>query len=786
MSKHIATLLAGAALFSVVLAMPSHADDLTGFSFSAPADDGVLAVAGGTASSPKLRPLPASPAELTFAGETTNREIPFYVTPAQTVGDIRLALTVESAVSNAPESSRMRVFVNDSELQTIHLTAGDPRRTEILLPAGLIQPGFNALTFLVDQHHRVDCSIESTYELWSRIDPAASGFLFSGDADATGTLAELMALARTSGGKTEMRGRVSPATDGADLQNLIVAMQTLSIAGLFDAHSVSFGEAAGEGPGIDILIGDRALLASLLPAGASVPSGGIRMVENRDTGRTSLVLAATSDIEIERQLDELRALAGDASPSGVGPGLRALANMRGRELRAGEPTTLSSLGFVSRAFAGRYYRDAVNFSMPADFYPGDYGNARLRLSALFAPGLQRDAELLIKLNGQTVSTISLGASRTGVIRDQQLPIPLSHFRPGENVLTFEGRLPAAVDESCELAAVANPSARLQISGDTTFEIPSMARIGRFPDIAATVAGSSIEGRGWVDRREMTVLLPEQRGAALDAAATFMTKLAYSSGQVYEPKIVGAMPGDDTGALLAVGDYEQLPGELLAGFNVATAPVPEFVEASPASIDALRDVDTAIDPVSVEEPATEIAGERESALPDFVERLRDPARLGAEMWTATRSGFAAARDFVGDMVRWPGDGEARTLRHDNATAMVIAQRANPMENGVWTLLAAPSANDLQATTQQITRRDLWAGLNGSALALAPTGEVIQRVDGPRQFLFETQPRSFNNGRLILAGWFSRNLDRYALSLFIVCVLLGVSTFLYLQKVGGRRK
>ena len=130
--------------------------------------------AGAGAPAGSLAPLPATADALTFNGEFAARQFAVYVRPPETTGTASLVLSVTSAVSIMPEASAMRVFVNDQPAGNARLGRGGTDTLVFDLAPGTLQPGFNQVRIVVDQHHRVDCTIAGTYELWTAIDPAAS------------------------------------------------------------------------------------------------------------------------------------------------------------------------------------------------------------------------------------------------------------------------------------------------------------------------------------------------------------------------------------------------------------------------------------------------------------------------------------------------------------------------------------------------------------------------------------------------------------------------------------
>ena len=87
----------------------------------------------------------------------------------------RIHLGYTNAISVMPEASTLSISVNDVPVaQTPIAAATDPGALDVELPRGLLTQGYNSVRIAVAQRHRVDCSMEATYELWTQLDPATS------------------------------------------------------------------------------------------------------------------------------------------------------------------------------------------------------------------------------------------------------------------------------------------------------------------------------------------------------------------------------------------------------------------------------------------------------------------------------------------------------------------------------------------------------------------------------------------------------------------------------------
>ena len=68
-------------------------------------------------------------------------------------------------------------------------------------------------------------------------------------------------------------------------------------------------------------------------------------------------------------------------------------------------------------------------------------------------------------------------------------------------------------------------------------------------------------------------------------------------------------------------------------------------------------------------------------------------------------------------------------------------------------------------------------------IAAVGTLVERKMAGHERLYETKPLSLQNGRLIVAGWFSNNAREFTIAQIVVAILLGAATFVVLRQ--GRK-
>src|SRR3569832_294029 len=521
----------------------------------------------------QLQRFASSQADLLFTGERQKRTLVFVAQPEQLGGATNLVLGLQSAISDNPDASRLQIALNGRDLGTVQLRAGAPYAVSMAVPPGVIQPGYNAVTIAADQSHRVDCSIQATYELWTRIDPQLSGLQYTSATPPQASFLNVLAAVRSDDGRTSVNAVV---TDG-DSNALLGALQALAIAGGLDRPDVTLGSGLGTGPGLDLIVGPMQKVTALL--GGKVDGAvhnGINFLRSA-AGRPVVALVGEDPSDLQRQVADLAHYGTDGN-AGTSQGLAAVASRRGAPLTANARVSFADLGIDDVCFSGRLYRQSTQFRMPADFYPADYARASIHLDAEYAQGLALGAQLLVKLNDKTVATLLLSGGRAGEIKDQILPISMMAFRPGLNNLTIEASLPAPQDATCDPAHISDGGGRLRIAGTSYLELPDIARVGRFPAVGAleaSIAGKSSKG--------LDVVVNSSDADARNAAATFVAKLAYSSGRVTDVHEIADVQYGSGTPVVAIGAHESKPANKLAQARIS--PTSSAIDDQPAFVDA---------------------------------------------------------------------------------------------------------------------------------------------------------------------------------------------------------
>ncbi|WP_245239021.1 cellulose biosynthesis cyclic di-GMP-binding regulatory protein BcsB [Methylobacterium platani] len=517
------------------------------------------------------RRFPAGTRGYRLAGEEDSLQFPVYLTEAQARGQTKLRVSYLSAISVAPEASELSGSVNGTKVGWTRIQApGAVKVVEFPLPEGLLKAGYNAVSLAASQRHRVDCSTEATYELWTQIDPSRSGLVVgqAGDLD----LKTLAALEPDESGALPIGVLLAERPSPERLERMIGAVQAVALVGRLARPAVTFGPALSGRAGLNLLVGTAAEIRGTegLEELGPVTGPRVALLGPRGSRAPVLVVTGTSAAEVRQAIATLAA-SGDGSGTPAGSRLAELT--RGYPVRGGESLTLDQLGVASREFNGRLLRVGFDLRFPADFVPADYGKVMLHLAGGYAAGLEPSARIVVDINGRNAASVPLPYSRGEVFTDSAIPLPLSLWRPGLNRVEISAQLPTAADRTCDTLAPGARRARFLFLDRTRLDVPALARAVRSPDLAAVKAGAvpfATPGDPASGPRPRLILPTPDRDSA-SAAATLAARLAIAAGRVIDFAL-GSDEREAGGARLVVAPIRALTPATLEAVGLDPAQV----------------------------------------------------------------------------------------------------------------------------------------------------------------------------------------------------------------------
>lgn len=728
---------------------------------------------------------------LALEGEVDSRSWRIDVTRPQAALPATLTLAYRTALVVAPESSRLRLFLNNQPVIDEPLQAtGDIGRISAVLPAGLLQAGGNLLRIQVVQRHRTDCSIASTYELRTEIVGAGSTLRFPGPvAVVPQALEDLKTVGADAAGVTHVR-LVSPALGRPALTAPLLRLAqglALLIGMPNQAVEVSATTPAPDA-GPDGSSGTLTVLAGtaddLRPLGAvPVEAASRPVVAFTASDRPTLVVTGPTTDAIVQAVDSITELVD--RPYNVRRMALDTARWSAPDtplLFGGTRLRLSDLGVSTQEFSGRRFKADFLVGVPSDFFAEAYGQATLMLDAAYTSAVQPGSHLDVSVNGHIAATTPITTRGGEILRHLPIRIPLNNLRPGPNAITFEAHLATAADAACASGPASASASRFALFDSSEFVMPNYARIGQLPNLAALMGTAFPYNRA---PEPTAVVLPETDPDGVSAAATLLGRMALSAGRVIPVEVTSGSAAMAHPNAVFVGMAAQMPSGVLGQTGLVEALRTTWKEPSAAPVlPALASVtDTPSLPTTV---LPEMAGPGDLDTQATFDRWRT-SLSGGGGW---RGDISALQDWfqrtfqisMSSLRLLPSSDEA--FDAPRGSTALLAQAAGPDGQGAWTVLTAPSTRLLREGAEALTSQRLWQQLSGHIVSYQGKTDAIQ-VQPLSTFSFvPTQPFSIGNIRLIAANWLSENILAFSVLLLTACVILGLATALFLAAIGRR--
>lgn len=754
---------------------------------------------------PETSPTPASPplfkpllpaARVTLEGESDVRSWAFYLTQDEAAADLSLDLAFQNALVVMPEASRLTVRINGERVSEMPIASSDRlKRSSIALRKGLLRTGQNTISFEAVQRHRIDCTVGSTYELWTRIDGAGTRLAFrnaSARSLALRSLDDLPAVGADEGGLTTIT-IVAPGAARASAANSILAVaQALALRGRYGQVAVTVTEQlpARIRPGtLTVALGTseemRALLGTL-PADAGGRSF-VGFVPNPQKSADLLLVTGEGWPDLEALIAKFLT-APVARPANINRKTMDTASWHVPDapfISAKQAIRFSELGIPTQESTGRRMRVRAIVAMPGDFYANAYGEATLYLDGAYSQEvLPGDSHIEVFVNGNVAATVPLNAATGGLFQQFPITIPLRHFRPGINEIWFEAVTLAKSDLACGPGATLAGKNRFALFDTTVLSIPNFAKIGVSPNLGA-IAGT---GFPYSVASRVALVMGRQDNANLSAAATLLARIARNASRPLAIELLAGTAAVGDRPALIVGAAGQMPAGLLPRVGVADnvrATWPQRSDAVVVTPDAegAAVFDAVINRLQGREATPEASG----GVAPTTEAVRDRWRgslggplaryfIGFDQWLQHTFDLSVAQ------LRAPSRA-APLYEPAEGTELIAAQAADPETRQVWTAFIARRDETLQSAVNRIVTPGNWAGMAGRITAFRGAQDAHVISADSTSFVM-TRPFSLANMRLVFANWMSSNIGIYALALLVACIGLGIGTSLMLGRLGRR--
>jgi hypothetical protein len=713
----------------------------------------------------KLRYLVPFP-RLTLDGEVASRHWTVFLTPAQAAAAQTLNYGYRSSIFVTPETSRMAVYINDT-LVSDELIQSPEQTSErrITLPRNLLKPGANKVSFRALQQHRTDCTVESTFQLWTEILPEKTYLSLDPAApEPVATLDDLKAIGVDKTGRTHFRIVVSDLADLSQTDAMMRLSQSLSLLARMPNQSIEVTDslAKADGPGeMTVVVGVASSLAEMLPnlpdSAKTGPFTGF--VKHPKSGTPIMVVSGPDRDAMKASIDNIANTID--RPEQIQRDMLATQAWTGSEtpfLTSGTSLTFAKLGVSTIEFSGRRYRTGFDIGIPADFYAGAYGEAQILLDAAYSSEILPGSHIDVYVNGSVAATVPVTSTSGGILRHLPIRVTMRHFQPGSNRIEIEAVLKAKGDQACVAGAAPEAEPRFGLFSSSEFRMPDFARIAELPNLS-TVSGTGFPyGR---DYKEISLFIDRLDSPTLSVSATFLGKLAMAAGRPMNIK--------SSNSSARIGDTNTI-------FVGAISQIPQ------AALDSVRVSDAARSAWGNKTAEIAVGNDNAEAFDEWRSRVRGSTWLGQV--SAFEDWMKQTFDISFGSLQFLPTSEDDTLPPNSAN-FLMAQGQSPQGSGTWTVLAAPNGTDLVKGMSYFADEQNWRELRGRVVMFDSAKKAVEAVAAARTTLIETQPFSMKNYRLIAANWLSTNILSYAALFAGGSILLGVVTSGLLNAFGRRK-
>ncbi|MEM8572167.1 MAG: cellulose biosynthesis cyclic di-GMP-binding regulatory protein BcsB [Pseudomonadota bacterium] len=681
--------------------------------------------------------------------------------PEEGLEDAMLQIGYENAVMVAPESSTLRVSVNGTEIGTAAIRSSSGI-TDLALsvPNGVLVPGRNSISMQASQRHRTDCTPNSTYELWTELDPRRTVLTTAGPAgQPVSTLHDIAAIGPNSRGETSVAVLAPELSDPAVAETLIALAQKLAIltrAAHLSFEVVTDADEMPDQAALTLTVGTHERLKQMgvaAPSGTTIHPG---IVGSSQEGVPHLHVSAPSLKALRAVLDDWTWPTAENGPQEQTTWPATNAPLLG----SGESIDFAGLGIPTERFSGRRYSQEFSIAVPPDFYAQHYGEATIKLDAALSREVQPGSRIDVYVNDRIASTVPILDSGGGVLRQLPIRVSLREMRPGPNLLRLEAVMISEADAVCAPGTTASETPRFAIYDTSRIVMPDYAQIAQRPDLAAFVAAGQPYEATTADA-PMPLVLGLQSGETIAAAMNVMGRMAASAREVRPVSVVTPTAELDTQSALFVSPAANL-----------SPTVRDHVRLAPPQ-DTGWAVEKTIRLALGRDRANELDEWRESLETSPIRRqfqeLSDTLNENFDL------SLAALRLVPG---------EAELFYPDEEDTLVVVQAASPGGTGTWTVVTAPSPEALRDGSADLAQRANWQEVSGRLSVYSASAGSITNLPPMAVDLVPTQPLSLSNTRLIVTNWMSGNALAYSLALALACVLLGGVTLALLSQLGRR--
>lgn len=749
---------------------------------------------------------------LRLDGEIAYRTWSVFLSAAEAARGGTLSIAFTNSVLVLPEASRLRVFLNGRQIAQTAIDS--PDRTKVIaLPVSsdVLRAGENAIRIEAEMRHRIDCSINATYELWTRIDTRLTGFTFAGDRIPLVNLNDLPAVGVGPNGATRLRVIQRDPGQSGNIDRMLRVVQSASLRGRFVQPLVEVVGNSGEyqpGAGVlNIAIGVYDDVRSLSPGVPAAASTGpvTALIDTPELGPTVIITGPN-----ERAIDlALARFDAPEEPGAVQPAIAATPPwLVPGSVRVNGPrtVTLRQAGVETLNFSGRRFATDFSVTLPPDFYAAAYGEARLLLDAAYSADVLPGSRLSVYVNGVLSTAISFTSSSGQVLDDFPITLVMQNFRPGINTVQLVAELNTSADTACLPGGTVPARDRFALFSSTRIVFPQFARIGQIPNLA------SFATNGFpyqLTTNPVRVSVGGDSADTIGAAGTLISRVAVSRGASFATNVIEDVAPFTGDGVIIVAPLAEVPNQVLEATGTAPvipstwlAPRASSPGAEPEGLERYDDVLRRLrqqlrqEEVRLDRTASE-SEESDLTVGNIVDPRSETLRTRDQWLQEVNEEGTVGRFFtnfvnsVREAITFNFDFEFGADEVDQLVAplvaskasLIMAQAAAPTsEATAWTLVTAPTPALLSTSIAALSSPEVWTRIGGRLTAYELESNNVQVIQATNVAYVQTVPLTFGNLRLIAANWFSINNGVYAIALLLVAALLGFITWLLVTPLG----
>jgi hypothetical protein len=716
-----------------------------------------------------LKRLPAGRDELVFRGENATRTWQVYLGPAEAARISNFQLAMLNAVVVLPERSSVNLTINGRALPPVPVRSPDEfTNVMVKIPPGVLLAGANTVQASVALTHRVDCSVKATYELWALLDPARTGFVINGaDSYVIRSLDEIAAEPLAEDGATHIHVRMQDFGDPEAVGRAGRAVAALVRRAGLARPIVDVGPEAGQGPGFDVVLAAGEAPEAALRDVVRVlgRDDAVTLARDATTNRLVLVLSGTDEADLDARIAALDKVAARGRPG------RAPADEVA--IKAGVAKSFAELGLATDSFSGRHFLSSVAIALPPDFYPSSYEKSRLLIDGFHSGALDRNSQLIFRVNDSVVSSVSLAAGAPEQFSRQPVELPLRFFHAGHNELAIEGITSSPLDQQCDVAAMRHDS-RLTIAGTSELEFPSFAHLATLPQIPSAISAIVVPESGG----RPNVYLSDLDRSSVATALTILANMAATTGAIETPIVHLEPPAPDDAPGVVIAPLDQVPEYLAAPLRKIAAPA---LPAEPAA-----DVAGSAAPAPTDADPPGSQDQRATADVGLAGRLRGVFANGAAL-SKTSGLLFRASDRQAGLPPLPAHFLLIGAVNPSVAAQTVGGLPVPQftrDASQWLVVTAQSPDAYKKGVERLIVDGRWKDLAGEAVSLDLDTGSLHSAQPARVAYVVPNHLALSEIRPILGGILSDNILLTLGALIILVSILGLSTHALVRKTGVR--